>query len=152
MTILFSIAPDWIEMIVRGDKRYELRRRPPRGLEKGTDALLYATAPTSAVVAKASLGEVVSASPDKLWDLVGGASGCSRDFYDAYFAGRHLAHAIPLFDAAWLPAQVPLKEMKERFGLNPPQAWMRVPEGHPILEMLAAPGTGKEVDHSREMR
>jgi predicted transcriptional regulator len=126
VTLLFSIAPRWVDLILAGEKRFELRRRPPRNLAMGTPALLYATAPTSAIIAKVQLGEVVTADPDVLWERIGAWFGCSRDYYDAYFAGAAPAHAICLLEPMRLAEPISLRRMATEYGLRPPQSWMSI--------------------------
>lgn len=100
--LLLSLHPRHAESILRGDKLVELRRRPPR-CPMPADVLIYATAPIRALVGRCRFGSLVSASPDNLWASFGRSACVSRDEFDAYFAGRTVAHALTIIDFASMP-------------------------------------------------
>jgi predicted transcriptional regulator len=64
--LLLSLRPRFAEAILSGAKTVELRRRPVKAVS-GTVVVLYASAPTMAVVGTAVLVDVVALSPHTAW-------------------------------------------------------------------------------------
>lgn len=97
MNVLLSIKPDYVEAILTGKKRYELRKR----IFKRQDVdkvILYSTAPTKMIVGHFTIGNIIMDSPKNLWRIVGGESGVSfNDFFD-YFNGFDRGYAIEIRD------------------------------------------------------
>ncbi len=94
VTILLAIKPEFVEKILNGQKKFEFRRRVPN---KGVDKIIiYATAPVKKVVGVARVREIISMSPDDLWNVTYEFAGIGRGFFDSYFLGRDIAHAYVL--------------------------------------------------------
>ena len=83
-----------MEKILLGQKRFEFRRKVPTG--ELCRLVIYATAPLMRVVAVVEVKSVVSDSPERLWRLTHHSAGISKKYYQQYFAGRKIAHAIEL--------------------------------------------------------
>lgn len=108
--------------ILSGEKRVELRRVRP-DVQPGASVVFYQTAPISAVVAQATVVEILTAAPTRLWSLVGADSGCARDAFLAYFADREIGCAIRFRDV--LPREKPLgfrTLARAAAGFRPPQS------------------------------
>jgi len=93
MKLLLSIKPPFAEKILDGSKRFEFRRRIPKDSRVDT-VVIYATLPVGKVVGEFSIKQIHSEHPDELWERTKKFSGISRQYYDDYFQGRRLAHAI----------------------------------------------------------
>ncbi len=123
--IVFSISPHWTNQILMRTKTYELRRRGPPRTAIGERALVYCTAPVSAIVAMFRIGEIVSASPTSLWKSIGKFSGCdSKEFFD-YVQGCRSATAISILELGKLRKPLPLSEIRQ-FSYAPPRSWCRI--------------------------
>lgn len=120
--MLVSIHPRHVREILAGRKTQELRRVRPN-VAPGQAVLIYATAPTCAVVATARVARVDSAPPDQLRARVLDDAALPREEYDAYFEGRATAHAIGLKDVTPLLEVVTLAAMRRRAPYQPPQTW-----------------------------
>src|SRR5438046_8631680 len=84
--VLLSIKPHYAELIERGEKRVEFRRRFPREVSRAR-AIFYLTAPVRAIGLVATMARVVRATPGELWREFAATAGTRRDAFDAYFAG-----------------------------------------------------------------
>lgn len=93
MRVLLSVKPEYAESILNGTKRFEFRKSVFRR-EGIKTVVLYSTMPVGKVVGEFDIATVHSAQPPHLWRLTSHAAGISRTFFDAYFSGRHTAHAI----------------------------------------------------------
>ncbi|MBD8556848.1 hypothetical protein IFT84_20250 [Rhizobium sp. CFBP 8762] len=110
-------------MISTGEKTHELRRRPPSQEAIGKIALIYATAPLSAVFCACRVEDIVSEEREALWKGIGQHTGCTKLEYDDYFSRCDFANAVRL-----TVLDVPLyratrAELKLRFQFYPPQSW-----------------------------
>lgn len=93
MRVLLSIKPEYAFSILDGSKRFEFRRRVHRD-DRVHTVVIYATMPVGKVVGEFSIRGIHSESPDRLWKKTKDFSGISREFFDEYFDGRDVGHAI----------------------------------------------------------
>lgn len=128
---VFAIRPQYVARLLDGSKRVEYRTRRPR-LERGDTILIYETAPTSAVVARATVIDVIVGAPAWVWSKTWYDGGIAGPDFMAYFDGREIAVAIEL-DVEALPGHVPLPD-----GMAPPQSWARWRGEWPLV--VASPG------------
>lgn len=108
-------------MIVSGEKRYELRRKVPTRQE-ATHFAVYATAPVGGVVAEGRIGNVLSLSPEELWDIVSVSCGLDKSVFDSCFYGCSVANAIELYDISTFERAVPLSVYAPKLK-RPPQSF-----------------------------
>lgn len=109
-TIVLSIKPKYVDLILAGTKTVEFRRA--WAAEKVDTIALYASAPNQRIVGIAQVSDVVFATPSKLWDyckMHGG--GLTKSELFAYMDGREKGFAILLrnvtqFDQGVLPSRV----------------------------------------------
>lgn len=101
-TILLSVKPRFTDLVVTGEKRVEFRRTAPAA-EVGI-IVVYASAPTSAIVAMVPVQQTVYTSIKKLWglsrDLYG---GLTRNGLRDYFADRDNGFTFLLGDVRVYP-------------------------------------------------
>lgn len=93
MKVLLSIKPEYAEKILQGVKRYEFRKCIFKNRNVRT-VVIYATMPVGKVVGEFDFEEVLSDSPSVIWSETCEFSGVSRNFFNSYFKGRLVAHAI----------------------------------------------------------
>lgn len=120
MKVLLSIKPEYAEKILSGEKRYEFRRavfKDPT-IEK---VVIYASSPVQKVVGEFDIDCIISLDLEKLWKRTKKYSGIDKSFYDQYFQGKDLGHAIKVKEA---------RRYKQLLGLDrynvthPPQSFM----------------------------
>lgn len=93
MKILLSIRPEYAFSILDGSKRFEFRRRIHRD-DRVHTVVIYATMPVGKVIGEFTIGDIHSENPSRLWRKTSRFSGISREFFDLYFEGRDIGHAI----------------------------------------------------------
>lgn len=124
MRVLFSVHPEYADMIINGTKRYEFRRRLPA--RSCCDCFaLYSTLPVGGVVAQGRIERMLSLPPDDLWRLAGPYSGLRRASFEEYFEGASMAHAIELCDVVGFDEMIPLSQYAPRLK-RPPQSFAYV--------------------------
>lgn len=92
MIALYPIKPVYIEKILTGAKKYELRKRLPRLPIKYM--VLYSTYPVSRIVGYAKVRLMHSGSAERVWDEFWPELGVTKLEYDGYFSNAEYAHAI----------------------------------------------------------
>src|SRR6266487_115640 len=128
--VLMALQPEYYELIWRGLKTHEFRRRFLEG--RAARWFVYLNAPVSRLAAVIVLGPAVVDTPDRiaaLADRVRAGNGASvldylRDLYRAY--------AIPILRVSEYPG-LSAEELREELGqFHPPQGYVRLNQ-HPEL-------------------
>lgn len=134
--ILISLAPRHAQNIFDGVKHIELRRRP-MNLAPGTLAWIYVTLPVGALVGRATVSAVHSASPMTLWRKFGSVSGLERNEFLSYLEGIEKGVVLVLEDVKRLQVPLQLVDLRELSeGFNPPQFFIRIGKAHPLFNAL----------------
>ena len=127
-----SVRPRFAEAILDGIKTIELRRTrvsaPP-----GTKLVLYASAPTMAVVGIATIVAVETSSPRQIWRRHRGHVCITKAEYDAYFAEAEFATAIAIGTPERLAAPHTLATLRAATGFRPPQSYRYLSELDPDI-------------------
>ncbi|MFC5356388.1 hypothetical protein [Azospirillum himalayense] len=126
MRVLLSIKPEHVENIFNGDKIYEFRRRVFVRRDVRS-AVVYSTSPVGKIVGEFDISEILCASPDELWKKTASGSGITRQYYDAYFAGRARAFALAIGAVRRYEVAVAPRDLLASF--RPPQSYMYVDDG-----------------------
>ena len=117
-----SIRPKYVEAILSGSKRVELRRKCPR-VEHG-QALIYATAPQMELVGSFEIASVTRAPLNLLWRSVKNIAGVSRSEFDAYFEGLEFGVSIKIGRLVKLKRPIPLSDLRRIWpAFQPPQGF-----------------------------
>lgn len=97
MDALLSIKPEFAEKILAGEKQYEFRRTTFRDADSIEFVYMYASAPKKRIVGGFTMGRIVEATPEELWELFGDQSGIDdRGRFMAYFEGVETGYAITI--------------------------------------------------------
>ncbi|MHB1646587.1 MAG: ASCH domain-containing protein [bacterium] len=93
MKVLLSIKPEYAEKILSGHKRYEFRRSIFKSsfVEK---VVIYASSPVKKIIGEFEIEHILSLKLDELWSRTMRYSGINKEFYDRYFSGKDIGHAI----------------------------------------------------------
>ncbi len=134
--MLLSVHPRFATAILAGSKTVEVRRQrvaaPP-----GIPVLLYATAPTMAVVGMARIASVHVASPKEVWSAHSAQTGITRREYDAYMSGATQASGLTLEDPVSLDEPVTLSALRSAGAFHPPQSY-RYMKGEELRQVAVA--------------
>lgn len=96
MIAFYPIKPVYIEKILQGKKKYELRRKLPK--TKIEYVFLYATSPVCRVVGYAKVGLIYNESKETLWKKFSPFFGVNESDFFNYFEGIDNACAIELLE------------------------------------------------------
>lgn len=125
--LILSIKPRYLDRILAGDKTVELRKRSAR-IEPGTRILLYATAPTCAVVGEARVEFRERLPLAELWRRHGQAASVTRIDFDAYYAEADEGVALGLTEVVPYARALSLRSLRQAdAGFRPPQSYMQAP-------------------------
>lgn len=116
---LISVHPEYAEKILNGEKQVELRRSRFHGTI--SHLVIYATAPTCAVMGWVRVSHVESGSPTKVWNKHKNHAGISRARFREYFRGCQSAFAIHVHGPKLLSTPMHLNAIRD--GLSAPQSW-----------------------------
>lgn len=121
-SLLLSLRPRFAEAILSGAKTVELRRRPVKA-SPGTVVVLYASAPTMAVVGTAVLVDVVALSPHTAWRRYRHTLSLSWSEFTEYLAGAERAHLLRLDDVKEVDQPLTLQTLRGSAPFQPPQSF-----------------------------
>lgn len=93
MKVLLSIKPEYAEKILQGKKKFEFRKSIFKNTSVRT-VVIYATMPVGKIVGEFDFDEVLSDTPSVIWSETREFSGITKGFFNSYFNGREMAHAI----------------------------------------------------------
>ena len=123
INVLLSIKPKFAASIFSGEKRFEFRK----AIFKDSNVkkvYVYASKPIGLVVGEFEIEEIITSDPDSIWEVTKTESGISKDYFDKYFNGREVAHALKVGSTNHYNEPMTLMEM---FNINrPPQSFMYV--------------------------
>jgi len=93
MKVLLSIKPEYAEKILSGEKKYEFRRAifKDQSVKK---VVIYASSPIQKVIGEFDIECVITLNLDELWESTKHHAGIDKEFYDSYFHGKEVGHAI----------------------------------------------------------
>lgn len=115
---LLSIRPEFVHAILRGEKRYEFRRRV---FAHPVDVIVvYATMPVGMVIAEFDVQSIITESPRTLWERTHRFAGIDEERFFKYFAGVDRGHAIEIGDVrpyTSFPYSI------DALGITPPQSF-----------------------------
>lgn len=133
--ILISVRGKFVDSMLSGTKRVELRRRAPR-IGVATRIWIYNKTPLAAVRAMATLGAIETLHSDELWRKYSSVLDLTFREFEEYVAGRDKVSALCLHDIRAL-RPVSLETMRQidpKF--HPPQFYLRLNQSSSLLDML----------------
>lgn len=122
--VVLSIKPVYSEKILEGRKTVELRRRFPVSAPNGTLAYIYSTSPVKAMVGTASIRDVLKLPVEQIWTEFESTAFIERAHFDKYFDGLEHGFALVFDDVKTFSRPLPLSELREKFGFEPPQSFL----------------------------
>lgn len=119
MRVLLSIKPDFVNEIIKGNKKYEYRKKIFR--KDVNSIVIYASKPVGKIVGEFTVGKILNDTPENLWLETSEYSGISQDFFYQYFRGRSEGYAIQIKE--FHQYEVPIDPYNEFEKFIPPQSY-----------------------------
>jgi predicted transcriptional regulator len=125
--LVFSIRPTFAEKIIEGRKKVEVRRRFSSKW-KGATALLYASSPSRHFVGEATIGEVITKSPEVIWSEWKDELGCSYHEFTSYCNGASEVSVIIFKEVRAFKYPIPQVQIEHlvQQELRAPQSFLQV--------------------------
>ena len=122
--VVLSIKPAYSDKILDGRKTVELRRRFPAAAPIGALAYIYSTSPVKAIVGSALIHNVRQLPVEQIWTEFQSMAFIERDQFEKYFERLDHGFALVFGYVKAFPRPLPLSELRERFGFEPPQSFL----------------------------
>lgn len=120
MKVLLSIRPEFAFKIFDGEKKFEFRKVIFKNPDIRT-VVVYASSPVQQVIGEFEIDDILSSSPNEIWELTKKYSGISEIYFHEYFENRIVAHAIKIKNTKKYKRPLSLKD---DFKVLPPQSYM----------------------------
>lgn len=118
MKVLLSIKPEFVEKIIKGEKKFEYRRRI---FKREVECIvIYASSPRKAIVGEFLIEEIIEKEIKLLWQETHKYSGIDKDIFWKYFDGVKLGYAIKIGKLKVYKNPIKI----EKFGKKPPQSFL----------------------------
>lgn len=124
MKVLLSIKPEFAFKIFDGKKKFEFRKVIFKNPDVRT-VVVYASSPVQQVIGEFEIDDILSSSPNEIWELTKKHSGISEIYFHEYFENRLIAHAIKIKNTKRYKRPMSLKE---DFNVHPPQSYLYLNE------------------------
>jgi predicted transcriptional regulator len=121
MKVILSIKPEFVEKILKGEKKFEFRRHI---FKKNVDkVIVYASSPVKALIGEFTIDEILENRVDLLWELTKKNSGISKEFFYKYFNNKNTGYAIKIKNFLKYEHPINLSSV----GINyPPQSYVYI--------------------------
>jgi predicted transcriptional regulator len=121
--VVLSIRPQYSEKIFEGKKTVELRRRFPVSAPTGTISYIYSTSPVRAMVGTVEIKDVLKLPVQQIWTEFKNNALIEKYDFEKYFDGLQWGFALLFDDVRAFSRPIPLAELREQFGFEPPQSF-----------------------------
>ena len=153
--LLLSLKPIYAELVFKGLKVAELRRRIP--CMENRDVFIYVSSPARQLRGGFRVGHVWKGSPEEVWNEVSDLAGVDKQEFDAYYTGSSIAYALRIEDVWEHDEPIDLDVLRDRFPrFVAPQSWRYVrSEEYAYLKTMrrrAEAARGRAADHSTRGR
>ena len=96
MNVILSIKPKFVKEIFEGRKIFEYRKTI---FKKPVDKVyIYSSSPVCRIVGEFKVKNIITDTPENLWEETKEYSGITRLFFDSYFEGKRIAYALKIED------------------------------------------------------
>jgi len=133
-----SIKPKYAYKILRGEKKFELRKRGD-GIDHGTRVIIYASSKVKAIIGEFNVGKIYKKPIENLWNLVKDHAGITKEEFDNYFKKYDYGYAIEVLDPITYDNPISLETIREELNepkWNPPVSYCRIDEKHLLISII----------------
>ena len=129
--LLMSIKPKYVDRILDGQKKVELRRK---FTDKwiGKKISIYASKPAAALAGEAVIRDVVVDRPEQVWRRFGPDTGCSDQEFAEYVGEADAVYAICLDQVRRYSNPIGHRQVSDLLDVKlvPPQSYCRLSPNH----------------------
>ena len=116
MKAILSIKPQFVDKIVKGEKKFEYRKKI---FKKEIEAvIIYSTKPVGKFIGEFKVKNIIKDEPTKVWNQTNLLSGINYEYYKSYFDNHDIAYALEIDDLVIY--DTPIVPNK---NFNPPQSF-----------------------------
>lgn len=121
--VLMSIKPKYVDEILDKKKLFEFRRSvfDAGNVEK---VVIYASSPVKKIVAEFDVADIMSGSPESIWNKCRSHAGIDRESFMQYFSDKDTAFSIVIDNLRVY--DTPINPYEQIDGFRPPQSYMFV--------------------------
>ncbi len=133
---IFSVRPEFVKLILGGQKTVELRRTVPMYVKPGSTIYFWETSPESRLAGYARVTAIATGDVKNLWTAASARCGTRRGQFYRYFDGAAKGVAI-FFANVWEYDNKPtLSEMQNVIAFTPPQSFRYVTRADKVFFQL----------------
>ena len=114
MNVILSIRPNFCQAIFNGSKVYEYRKRVFKRIDVDK-VYIYASKPICKIVGYFTIAAMIEDNPTEIWGKTHKGSGITKEYFDAYFRGCDMAHAILIGEVVKLDTPIDPKNVIKNF-------------------------------------
>ncbi len=133
---IFSIKPEYVKLILGGQKTVEFRRVIPKYVRPGSTIYFWETSPAKRLVGYAQVTAIATGDVKNLWIAAGNRCGTDMDCFDLYFDGAAKGIAIFFANVREYDNKPMLSEMRNVLAFTPPQSFRYVTRADNIFFQL----------------
>lgn len=129
-TGILSIQEPYASRIFDGDKLYEFRTRAPK-IAAATRFLIYVPTPKRELAGEVTVSEIISGSPQDIWERCAEYGGIERGAFFEYFEGRKQAQALRINGSERYATPAHIDHIRDQVhaDFRPPQFLNWLPSG-----------------------
>ncbi|MCI4396842.1 MAG: DNA-binding protein [Thermoprotei archaeon] len=149
---LFSVRPEYAQVIFEGRKKFELRRGKGAGLEPGGIAIIYVSGKVKEIRGEFTIGKIRTGLPEEIWRYVRrkNPEGISPESM-MFIRGSKVAAAIEIRDPRLYKVFISLREIRRVYPKwNPPMGYQRLNQGDGVLQKFILPIRRLSIEAGRE--
>ena len=121
--LLLSLKPVYADLVFRGLKTAELRRRITKDVE-GRDVFIYVSSPEQTLRGGFRVDKVWEDTPEAIWREVKHLAAVDEATFASYYEGRSKAFALSIAYAWEHKHALSLSDLRTKFpGFVVPQSW-----------------------------
>lgn len=113
MKVLLSIKPEYVQEIIKGNKKFEYRKRIFK--EDVKSVVIYSTMPVGKIIGEFKIDKILNDSPIELWNKTSKYAGISKISFMDYFSGRNDGFAIEIKEFIKYQEPINPKEINDNF-------------------------------------
>lgn len=131
--VLLSLQPEWYQLILSGQKKYEYRRKY---LKQESIAFIYVSSTTKAICAKINFGKPIIAPIEEIVKIREAERSGGGDGIRAYMEGLKEGFAIPIVNCQQIEP-ISLDELRQRWiKFTAPQSYILLDSKKDLLNFL----------------